>query len=95
MLLITAETYSKYLDPNDKSVRTIFGDGAAATFVVAQNNTKDYAIGLPEYGTDGSGGKHLIVKSGLKHKNEESNKYLMMNGPEIFTFTLRVVPKVI
>ena len=29
VLLITAETYSKYIDPTDRSLRTIFGDGAA------------------------------------------------------------------
>ena len=35
VLLITAETYSKYIDPTDRSLRTIFGDGAAATLVEA------------------------------------------------------------
>ena len=35
VLLITAETYSKYIDPSDRSLRTIFGDGAAATLVEA------------------------------------------------------------
>ena len=30
VLLLTAETYSKYLHPSDKSNRSIFGDGAAA-----------------------------------------------------------------
>ena len=31
ILLITAETYSKFIHPRDRSVRTIFGDAAAAT----------------------------------------------------------------
>ena len=31
VLLITAETYSKYIDADDRSLRTIFGDAAAAT----------------------------------------------------------------
>ena len=35
VLLITAETYSKYIDPTDRSLRTIFGDGAAATLIEA------------------------------------------------------------
>ena len=35
MLLITAETYSKYIHPTDRSLRTIFGDGAAATLIEA------------------------------------------------------------
>lgn len=33
VLLLTAETYSKYLHPTDKSNRSIFGDGAAACLV--------------------------------------------------------------
>src|SRR5690606_1709818 len=33
VLVITADTYSKFINPRDKSVRTIFGDGAAATLV--------------------------------------------------------------
>src|SRR6266849_1800879 len=35
VLLITAETYSKFIHPSDKSVRTIFGDASAATLVKA------------------------------------------------------------
>src|SRR5262245_66284218 len=35
VLLVTAETYSKYIHPADRSLRTIFGDGAAATLVEA------------------------------------------------------------
>ena len=31
VLLLTAETYSKFLHPCDRSTRTIFGDAAAAT----------------------------------------------------------------
>src|SRR6185437_6494269 len=31
VLLVTAETYSKFIHPRDRSVRTIFGDAAAAT----------------------------------------------------------------
>ena len=33
VLLVTAETYSKYIAPEDKSTRTIFGDGAAAVLI--------------------------------------------------------------
>ena len=39
VLLITAETYSKYIDPTDRSLRTIFGDGAAATLIEAADET--------------------------------------------------------
>jgi len=33
ILLVTADTYSKYIHPKDKSVRMLFGDGAAVTLV--------------------------------------------------------------
>ena len=35
VLFITAETYSKYIHPDDRSLRTIFGDAAAATLIEA------------------------------------------------------------
>lgn len=91
VLLLTAETYSKYLDPKDKSVRAIFGDAAAATYVVGDEAAKYDAISLGEFGTDGSGAKHLIVKG----KTEKEHSYLEMNGPEIFLFTLKAVPELI
>src|SRR6185312_13586609 len=33
VLLLTADTYSRFIHPGDKSVRSLFGDGAAATLV--------------------------------------------------------------
>jgi 3-oxoacyl-[acyl-carrier-protein] synthase-3 len=108
VLLITAETYSKYIHSGDKSVRTIFGDAAAATLLQAVQSEHD-RIGPFIYGTDGSGAQNLIVPNG-GHRNhfatdaeitEDGNgnmrtmNNLYMNGPEIFNFTLRVVPETI
>ena len=67
VLLVTAETYSKYIHENDRSVRTIFGDAAAATLIQAVktcDETSDEPIGCFIYGTDGSGAKNLIVPVG-------------------------------
>jgi len=109
VLLITAETYSKFIHPGDKSVRTLFGDAAAATLVQAAERG-DEAIGPFVYGTDGSGAKNLIVPAGGmrnprtaetgavqedEHGNLRSEDHLYMNGPEIFTFTLLSVPKAV
>ena len=80
VLLVTAETYSKYLAKDDKSTRAIFGDGATATFL---DEADGKAIGAFSFGTDGSGAEKLIVRDG----------HLFMDGPEIFNFTLDVVPK--
>lgn len=80
VLLVTAETYTKYIDSEDKSTRTIFGDGAAATLIDVETAGK---IGSFSFGTDGSGAEKLIVRDGR----------LFMDGPEIFNFTLDIVPK--
>jgi len=37
VLLINADTYSKYINPKDRSTRVLFGDGAAAT-IIEKNN---------------------------------------------------------
>ena len=103
VLLLTAETYTKYLHPDDKSNRTIFGDGAASCLISKENGLAE--IGDFVFGTDGSGAENLIVKtqgsrhpqtSGLfttdddGHVNRED--YLYMNGSAIFNFTLEQVP---
>lgn len=109
VLLITAETYTKFIHAGDKSVRTLFGDAAAASFVRGVESQVD-AIGPFVYGTDGSGAKNLIVPSGGlrsprtvasgvakedEHGNIRSDDNLYMNGAEIFTFTLLSVPKAV
>jgi len=91
VLLVTAETYSKLLDPADKTVRTLFGDGAAATLLVASAEPSN-AVGPFVYGTDGVGGPNLICHRGGFRGQESSNSALWMNGPEIFNFTIKVVP---
>ena len=102
MLLLTAETYQKYLHSSDKSNRSIFGDGAAACLI----STEGFAeIGEFSLGTDGSGADKLIVRTGAARcrkatgnvtEDEDGHQrfddYLYMNGSAIFNFTLEAVP---
>jgi len=106
VLLLTAETYSKFIHPHDRSVRTIFGDAAAATLVSVMD--ADAAqIGPFVYGTDGRGALNLIVPAGGlrcprspetaaaspdEHGNVRSPDNLFMDGVELFGFTLEAVP---
>ena len=107
VLLLTAETYSKFLHPGDKSVRTIFGDAAAATLLTATDSPQAL-LGPFVYGTDGKGAANLIVPTGGmrrprtpetataaedKNGNVRSEDDLFMDGAEIFNFTLSAVPK--
>ncbi|QJD99018.1 ketoacyl-ACP synthase III [Massilia forsythiae] len=66
VLLLTADTYSKYIHAQDRSVRTLFGDGAAATVVGAADAAAPdgQAIGPFVFGTDGRGAHDLIVATG-------------------------------
>ena len=102
VLLLTAETYNKYLHPKDKSNRSIFGDGAAACLISSDGLAE---IGEFVLGTDGSGANHLILKSGASRQkvatgqyveDEEGHlwydDYLYMNGGAIFNFSLDAVP---
>ena len=63
VLLLTVETYTKYIHPKDKSVRTIFGDGAAATLITHEEGDP-CKIGEFVFGTDGKEQVHLIVPAG-------------------------------
>mgnify|MGYP000067213294 CR=1 FL=1 len=105
VLLLTSETYSKYLHPMDKGNRTIFGDAASATVISTAGIAR---IGDFSLGTDGRGAENLIVRSGAsRHKanykdltfdengNPVSGDYLYMNGTEIFSFTQGNVPVVV
>lgn len=97
VLLVTAETYSKHIHPSDKSNRSIFGDGAAATIISSSPHESIHEF---ELGTDGSGKDNLIVKNrGMRHVENENEdlveNYLFMNGPEIFNFTLDIVPDLV
>lgn len=105
VLLITSETYSKHMHPNDRANRSIFGDGAAATIITSEDVDNIFKF---EFGTDGKGKDNLIVKTGgLRFRNKralegtdengifQSDDHLYMNGPEIFNFTIESIPIVI
>jgi len=106
ILLITSETYTKYIHPKDKSNKTIFGDAAAATIIERSEHGK---IGEFIFGTDGGGYNNLIVPNGgLRNRYNinakeiddgsgsiRTDNNLYMNGPEIFNFTIKAVPKVV
>jgi 3-oxoacyl-[acyl-carrier-protein] synthase-3 len=105
ILLLTSETYSKFIHPKDKGNRTIFGDAAAATLISTEGFA---AIGHFELGTDGKGAENLMVKQGAirypeksadtmhdGYGNEQSPGNLHMDGPEIFAFTSKEVPGLI
>ena len=109
VLLITSELYSRYINKNDKSVRTLFGDSATATLISACT-LEEEQIGSFVFGSDGSGADMLTVPHGGSTSplttdsfleevdssgNTRSKSNLYMNGAELLTFTLNSVPKLV
>ncbi|KPW67808.1 putative 3-oxoacyl- synthase III [Pseudomonas cannabina] len=78
-LLITADPYSKIVDPEDRNTTMLFGDAATATWM---GEGADWQLGKAKFGTDGSGAPHLKVSNGI----------FFMNGRQVFNFALLKVP---
>ena len=109
VLLITSDTYTKWINPKDRSTRTLFGDGAAATLISGVESESDL-IGPFVLGSDGRGVKDIVVPAGgfrrpvtpetsIPREDEtgswRSEENLFMNGGEVLAFTIRTVPPVI
>lgn len=105
VLLITSETYSKYINTEDNTVRPLFGDGASATFIEGRESDHSGLDGFI-YGTRGSGYDKLIVPvGGMKQRygvpvehyedqygSKRTNYDLFMDGGAITEFAMDVVP---
>lgn len=102
-LLLCGDVSTRLLHPDDRATRPLFGDAGTAT---AFEKSPDAAPMHIVLGTDGGGGKHIsITAGGLRHNlvealrrppedNEALHRqaHLHLNGPEVFSFTLRAVP---
>ena len=109
VLLVTADTYTKFINRRDRSLLTLFGDGAAAT-LVRSVEAEEELIGPFVLGTDGRGANQIIVKAGGlrcppnaetavesqdSSGNWRSDQNLFMDGGDVFSFALRTVPPVL
>lgn len=104
VLLLTADTISKYLHPEDKN-RLLFGDAASATLISVKGIAE---IGTFELGTDGGGFKNIIIRNGANRNRQVTGKsemdengqihyhdYFDMNGGAVFNFTIERLPMLI
>lgn len=87
-LLITADMYSKVIDPSDRATSPLFSDAAAAVLLTDEPH---YISGRGVYGTDGSGYDNLIVKCGGS-RSPHGKAELFMNGRAIFNFMMSRIP---
>lgn len=105
VLLVTGDTYSRLISPEDRATVALFGDGAAATLLC--HDTRD-GLGPFVLGTDGSRGQSFIVPAGGARQartegtalvtedrsgNRRSLEHIYMDGQAILAFVKRVVPR--
>ena len=87
VLLVTGDAYSRFIHPDDRSVRTLFGDAATASLIGAPD-ASGRAIGPFVFGADGSGADKLIVRP----DSETGAPRLHMDGAQVLAFALKAVP---
>ncbi len=100
ILLIGADVLSRWVDWNDRRTCILFGDGAGA--VVLQANEHDRLLGF-ELRSDGTQNKCLNLAYQPEPKElvdgvtigQGSFQPITMNGQEVYRFAIRRVPEVI
>jgi 3-oxoacyl-[acyl-carrier-protein] synthase III len=91
VLVIGADTLTKYLDWTDRNTCILFGDGAGAVMLKA--STDGSGVLASYLGAEGSGGKHLIMPGGGSRDSEAKKRFIWMDGKEVFKFAVKVLPK--
>jgi 3-oxoacyl-[acyl-carrier-protein] synthase-3 len=87
-LVVGGDLLSRILDWEDRSTLVLFGDGAGA--VVLETVPEQGFVGF-ELGADGAGGENLWLPGSGSRRFDESEKYVKMNGREVFRFATRIL----
>ena len=83
-LVIGAETFSRVVDWNDRSTCVLFGDGAGAVVIQAQNT--DLGIQYCRIRSDGEFVERLKTSGGIS--TTQSVGFAQMDGREVFRFAV-------
>jgi len=95
ILVIGAETLSKFVDWQDRNTCVLFGDGAGA--VIMSRVKEGYGVLAQYLGADGTGGNALAIDGGGSRNPASietiSRKmhYIRMDGNDVFKFAVRVM----
>jgi len=99
VLVVGADTLSRITNWKDRATCVLFGDSAGAAVVVPSDGER----GLLSFwlGADGGGGSVLSLPAGGSRLPasyetvERAQHYIHMNGPEVFKFASRIIPRAI
>lgn len=104
-LLLVGDSSTQLVSEEDRSAVALFGDCGTATLLTLDVAAEPMVFDM---GSDGGGAEHLIVRSGGfrnrptaesfertvgKDGNRRASTELFMDGPQVFNFAVREVPK--
>lgn len=105
-LLIVGETLTKMVNPKDKSVNMLFGDGGAAILFEKSDDAKEHI--MVSLKTDGNGYRSIIAPAGGFRNMDAPREDMVwpdgntrnlynsyMNGTDVFSFTISDVPRTV
>jgi len=106
ILLINADTYSRYINAKDRSTRVLFGDGASASLITSTNEDNgiiDFEIAssgkeFKNFYIPGGAGKIPYAQSDHTLKDDGNGNFrtdndIHMNGLGVLSFFKTVVPR--
>lgn len=94
-LVIGADVNSRIVDPNEKKIFPLFGDGAGAVLIAKGDDHQ--GLLCYQMGADGSGGSMLEMPAGGSKTPLDAQgiangaQYLQMDGRNVFKWAVRVV----
>ena len=106
-LVLCGDTSTRHLMPEDRSTRPLFGDAGAAIALEKRQGCNPLHVVM---GTDGRGAPNIVVRAGGRrnpltpseqpmtaeqHTAAYRDARLTLNGPEVFSFSLRQVPPLV
>lgn len=99
VLVIGSETLSRVLDWKDRNTCVLFGDGAGAVLLSAEEGDSGVIRSLLR--SDGSGAEHLLIPAGGSRApfrvgaSGQQNACIQMNGRQVYNFAVRVIGETI
>ena len=94
VLVIGADSMSNLVDWTDRGTCILFGDGAGAVLLCAEEGTPVYMAAH----SDGAKGQALTLQSRHRKgwdKESSQDSYIYMDGQAVFKFAVRKVPEII
>ena len=90
ILVVGADTLTKYLDWKDRTTSVLFGDGAGAVVLIPSPDESGILSNWLK--AEGHLAKHLVMPGGGSRDPEQRNgRFITMDGKEVFKFAVRVL----